>query len=122
MRLFMRRRQSGCLNHFDADRAGFVAGLAGIGVEGGESEDVGGAFVHGEEDFALVHVGGEVGFGGNGAAAGGDGDFLMVGGAVDGGVIGGEVEEEFFWVEFPKDGTFVGTGLGVPLGRVSATC
>ena len=24
MRLFMLRRQSGCLNHFDADRAGFV--------------------------------------------------------------------------------------------------
>ena len=32
-----------------------------MGVEGGEGEEVGGALVHGEEDFAGFHVGGEAG-------------------------------------------------------------
>ena len=41
-----------------------------MGVEGGEGEDVGGAFVHGEEDFAGGEVGGEVGFGGDTTSAG----------------------------------------------------
>lgn len=105
----------------EPDGAGFVAGLAGVGVEGGVDEDVGGALVHGEEDFAGVDVGGEVGFGGDGAAAGGDGDLLVVADAVGGGVIGVEIEEEFLGVKFAEDGALVGAGLGVPLGGGAAS-
>ena len=36
----------------DGDGAGFVAGLAGVGVVGGEGEAVDVAFVHGEVDFS----------------------------------------------------------------------
>lgn len=62
----------------DGDGAGFVAGLAGVWVEGCVGEDVGVAFVHGEEDFIFFHAGGEVGLGGDGAAAGGDGNGVAV--------------------------------------------
>ena len=43
----------------DLNRAGFVAGKARVGVEGGEGEDVGGAFVDGEEEFGGVQIRGE---------------------------------------------------------------
>ena len=46
---------------------------------------------------------------------------MVVAEAMGGGVIGVEVEEEFFGVEFAEDGALVSAGLGVPLGRGAAS-
>ena len=40
----------------NSDGTRFIAGLAGVGVEGGEGQLVDGALVHGEEDFAGIHI------------------------------------------------------------------
>ena len=92
-----------------------------MGVEGGEGEEVGGALVHGEEDFAGFHVGGEVGLGGDASTAGGDGDLGAVVETELGCVFGMDVEEERVGVEFFKDSAFVGARLGVPLRTGSAS-
>jgi len=40
---------------FEADGAVFIGGLSGVGVEGGQGEDVGGRVVHGHEYLAGAH-------------------------------------------------------------------
>ena len=62
----------------DLDRAGFVAWLAGVRVETGVSEEVGGAFVHGEEDLGRADAGGEVGLGLQASTPGDDLDGITV--------------------------------------------
>lgn len=79
-------------------------------------EEVGGAFVHGEEDFGGADAGGEVGERLQGATPRGHGEKIMILNAESEGVVGVEIEEEEFWIEFTKDSALVGAGLGVPLG------
>ena len=62
----------------NANGAEFVAGLSGMGVEAGMGEAVDFGVVHGQEDFAFTHGGGDVECSFHLAAAAADDDFLLV--------------------------------------------
>ena len=92
-----------------------------MGVEGTVGEEVDGVLVHGEKDLVGFDGGGEVGFGRDGGAAGGDFEHLVLADAKAGGVGGVEVEVELLRVEFFQDPGVSGARLGVPLRASAAT-
>ncbi len=104
----------------DVDCAMFVAGLAGVGVEGRAGEFVYGGVVHRDEYLAGWDCGGDEGAGGDGRAGGGDADARV---GIDGesaGVGGVDFDVAVGGGEGAEDVAFIGAGAGVPLGGAAA--